>query len=82
MYCNRGRRRSISAVAQVAKGRGVQVVFVTGECPDEARTLGTGWLAKPYPQRDLLAAINAIEAVVEGAKVPKRLPGSFTLFSA
>jgi len=69
-------------VARVAQGQGIPVLFVTGNCPVEARALATGCLAKPYPQRDLLAAINAIEAVVEGAKVPKRLPGSFTLFSA
>jgi DNA-binding response OmpR family regulator len=68
-------------VAQVAKGRGVQVVFVTGECPAEARTLGTGWLAKPYPQRDLLAAITAIETMI-GGKKPRKLPASFSLFVA
>ena len=69
-------------VARVAQAQGIPVLFVTGSFPDEARALATGCLSKPYPQRDLLAAIDAIEAVVDGAKVPKRLPGSFTLFSA
>jgi DNA-binding response OmpR family regulator len=66
-------------VAQAAHERGIQVLFVTGNCPGEARALAAGCLSKPYPQRDLVAAIDAIEAVVDG-KAPKRLPGSFSLF--
>ncbi|MBL7471065.1 response regulator transcription factor, partial [Escherichia coli] len=67
-------------VARAAQGRGLPVLFVTGSFPEEARALAAGCLAKPYPQRDLLAAIEAIEAVLEGARVPRRLPGSFSLF--
>ncbi len=68
-------------VARAAHARGIQVLFVTGNCPGDARALAAGCLSKPYPQRDLLAAIDAIEAVIEGRK-PKRLPGSFSLFQA
>jgi DNA-binding response OmpR family regulator len=68
-------------VAQRASARGIRVLFVTGNCPGEARALAAGCLAKPYPQRDLLAAIAAIEAVIEG-QAPKRLPQSFSLFAA
>jgi DNA-binding response OmpR family regulator len=67
-------------VARAAQERGLPVLFVTGSFPEEARTLAAGCLAKPYPQRDLLVAIGAIEAVLEGAQAPKRLPGSFSLF--
>jgi DNA-binding response OmpR family regulator len=67
-------------VARAAQARGVPVLFVTGSFPEEARPLAAGCLSKPYPQRDLLAAITAIEAVMEGQK-PKKLPGSFSLFS-
>ncbi|MBC9031690.1 response regulator [Sphingomonas sp. JC676] len=67
-------------VARAARGQGIAVLFVTGQCPGEARALAAGCLSKPYPQRDLLAAIGAIEAVIEGRKVPGRLPGSFSLF--
>lgn len=67
-------------VARVAQTRGLPVLFVTGSFPQEARSLAAGCLAKPYPQRDLLAAIGAIEAVLEGEKAPRRLPGSFSLF--
>jgi hypothetical protein len=67
-------------VAQAAHGLGIPVLFVTGNCPGEAKALAAGCLAKPYPQRDLLAAINAIEAVIEGKK-PRKLPGGLSLFS-
>ena len=67
-------------VARAANARGVHVLFVTGHFPEEARPLAAGCLAKPYPQRDLLAAIDAIETVIGGNKAPKRLPASFSLF--
>jgi DNA-binding response OmpR family regulator len=66
-------------VAREAHARGMQVLFVTGNCPGEARALAAGCLTKPYPQRDLLAAIVGIEAAL-GGKKPGKLPGSFRLF--
>ncbi|WP_315760010.1 response regulator [Sphingomonas sp. Y38-1Y] len=67
------------AVAEAAGSRGALVLFVTGNCPGEARSLAAGCLAKPYPQRDLLTAIDAVEKTLDG-KAPKRLPQSFSLF--
>lgn len=66
-------------VARAAHAADVPVLFVTGECPEGGRAVAAGCLAKPYAQRDLLAAIAAIEAVLDG-KQPKRLPGGFNLF--
>ena len=66
-------------MARAAHGAGVPAMFVTGECPNGGREVAAGCLAKPYAQRDLLLAIGAIEAVIEG-KQPKRLPNGFTLF--
>jgi DNA-binding response OmpR family regulator len=66
-------------VARAAHERGIQVLFVTGNCPGEAMAVAAGCLSKPYPQRDLLAAIDAIEAVIEGNE-PKRLPSGLSLF--
>ncbi|WP_353205358.1 response regulator [Sphingomonas sp.] len=66
-------------VARAAHAAGVPVLFVTGECPEGGRAVAAGCLSKPYAQRDLLAAIAAIEAVLDG-KPPKRLPGGFNLF--
>lgn len=66
-------------VARVARTHEVPVLFVTGNCPVEAQELAAGCLAKPYAQRDLLAAIQAIDATLAG-QVPKRLPPGFRLF--
>lgn len=66
-------------VARAANSAGILVLFVTGACPEGARDVAAGCLAKPYAQRDLLAAIAAIEAVLEGKK-PKKLPIGFNLF--
>ena len=68
-------------VARAAHGAGIPVVFVTGECPIEAREVAVGCLAKPYAQRSLLGAITAVEALLDG-KPPKRLPSGFRLFEA
>ncbi|WP_374942313.1 response regulator [Sphingomonas sp.] len=68
-------------VARAAQAAGVAVLFVTGNCPVEAAALAHGCLAKPYAQRDLIAAIAAIEQAMEG-KAAKRLPGGLTLFAA
>lgn len=67
-------------VARAAFARGTAVMFVTGNCPVEAKAFATGCLAKPYAPRDLLGAIAAIEAV-QGGQSPKRLPTGFTLFA-
>lgn len=66
-------------VAQAARALDILVLFVTGNCPMGARELASGCLAKPYPQRDLITAINAIEKMLDG-RPPKRLPQSFHLF--
>lgn len=67
-------------VARAANARGIPVLFVTGQCPAEAETLAIGCLAKPYPQRTLLAAIGAVEAQVAG-KPKRRVPEGFRLFA-
>lgn len=66
-------------VAQAAQAKGVPLIFVTGGSPDDARALAVGLLAKPYSQRDLIGAIDTIDAKLSG-RVPKRIPKSFTLF--
>jgi len=66
-------------VAEAAHARGVATLFVTGNCPGEAKHVAAGCLAKPYAQRDLLGAIQAIEDALERRK-PRRSPSGFTLF--
>ncbi|GAA0731408.1 response regulator [Sphingomonas japonica] len=67
-------------VARIAHGHGIAVLFVTGHCPGEAKMFARGCLSKPYPQRDLMLAIDAIDAALAGGKQRKRLPSSFSLF--
>jgi two-component system, response regulator PdtaR len=66
-------------VARAAHAAGIPLLFVTGQCPAEARAFAAGCLAKPYSQRDLLAAIAAIEAKRAGRKT-RRLPKALHLF--
>ena len=68
-------------VARAAGEAGVPVLFVTGNCPVEATTLAAGCLAKPYQLRDLIGAIEAIDAKIGGRK-QKRLPNGLRLFEA
>ena len=67
-------------VARAASERDIPVMFVTGNCPGDAEAYATGCLAKPYTQRALLSAINAVEAAIEGRR-PGRLPSGFRLFA-
>ncbi len=67
-------------VAQAAGERGVAVLFVTGACPGEHRHLAVGCLAKPYSDKVLKQAIEAVDAVVRGEPV-KKAPDGFTLFA-
>ena len=66
-------------VANAARAKQTPLVLVTGSAPDDAGEIALGVLAKPYTQRDLLSAIEAVDAHLSGKK-PKKLPGSFTLF--
>lgn len=66
-------------VARAAFDAQIPVLFVTGNCPDEARALADGSLAKPYSPRDLLASIAAIDAVLRGDE-PRRVPTGLDLF--
>ena len=66
-------------VARAASAAGIPLLFVSGQCPIEARSLAAGCLAKPYSPRDLLAAIGAVEAKRAGRKTG-RLPRGLTLY--
>jgi two-component system, response regulator PdtaR len=66
-------------VARVAGAKGVPVLFVTGNCPDAARTLGIGWLAKPYSSKMLRSALDAVDRKLQGRPL-KRLPAGLSLY--
>lgn len=66
-------------VARSAFQASIPLLFVTGQCPAEARGFASGCLAKPYSSRDLLGSIEVIAAKRAGTKAA-RLPRGFTLF--
>ena len=67
-------------VALAAKGAGIPLLFVTATCPTDAPDIAIGCLAKPYSQKDLKLAIEAVGAKLDDAK-PKRLPKGLTLYN-
>lgn len=67
-------------VAVAAKQRGVPVLFVSGACPPDAGEMAIGCLDKPYSPRDLVRAIEAVEARLSG-KRPRQPPPGLTLFA-
>jgi DNA-binding response OmpR family regulator len=66
-------------VARAAQAKGVPVLFVTGNCGEEGRSLGIGWLAKPYSMAVLEKTLAALERTLQG-RPPKRLPAGLTMF--
>ena len=66
-------------VARAAAARSVPVLFVTGNCPIEARTLAVGCLAKPYSDRMLKNALEALDRRLQGEAV-KRVPAGLSLY--
>jgi DNA-binding response OmpR family regulator len=66
-------------VARAAAAKGVPVLFVTGNCPPEAQTLGIGCLAKPYAEKTLKTALQALDDMLQGRKV-KKLPAGLSLY--
>jgi DNA-binding response OmpR family regulator len=67
-------------VARAAHAKGIPVLFVTGACPVEARAWAIGCLAKPYPPRDLIDALDAVDATIAG-KPPRRSPRGLSLYA-
>ena len=66
-------------VARAAAAKNVPVLFVTGNCPVEARSLGIGCLAKPYSDKILRTALNALDRRLQGETV-KRLPAGLSFY--
>ena len=66
-------------VARAAAAKGVPVLFVTGNCPIEAHSLGVGCLAKPYTGKILKNALSALDAKLQG-RPTKKLPAGLSLY--
>lgn len=68
-----------TGVAAVARARSVPVLFVTAHASDETRGLGLGCLAKPYTDKVLKGALEALEAHLKGRKL-RKIPPQLTLY--
>jgi two-component system, response regulator PdtaR len=70
----RGKKTGIQ-LAEEAKRRGVPLLFVTGHPPDNAHELAIGCLRKPYTERQLRKALDAVDQHLAGKrpKVPSGL---------
>jgi DNA-binding response OmpR family regulator len=66
-------------VARAAAAKGIPVLFVTGDPPLEAQELGVGCLAKPYNDKGLKAALEALDERLQGRRV-KRLPAGLSFY--
>ena len=66
-------------VARAAGARQIPVLFVTGNCSEEAKSLALGCLAKPYSERVLLSALIAIDDHLQGKNL-KKIPEQLTLY--
>jgi two-component system, response regulator PdtaR len=72
-----GERSGID-LAQVAKNRGIPVLFVTGAPPDNVSELAIGCLLKPYSDRTLKSALEAVDKYLAGERA--RPPKGLTLY--
>ena len=66
-------------VARAAAAKGVPVLFVTGNCPVEAQAIGVGCLAKPYTDKGLKAALDALDGRLQGRK-QRKLPAGLSFY--
>ena len=66
--------RSGVDLAHEAKRRSIPLMFVTGRPPEESAQLAIAVLLKPYSDRSMRAALDAVNAVLRGDK-PKPVKG-------
>ena len=69
-------------LARAAKNRNIPSVFSTGsDLPPDSMQLAIGSIAKPYTERTLKLALNAVDKQLSGARV-KKPPKGVELFVA
>ena len=67
-------------LARAAKNRGIPILFATGHrLPDESQQLALGCITKPYSERTLKAALDAVDKHLVGEKV--KTPKGFAFFA-
>ena len=67
-------------VARYAAAKGLPVLFVSGTCPPEGQSPAIACLAKPYNDRTLKAALEAIDRRLAGEK-PGKVPAGLSFYA-
>jgi DNA-binding response OmpR family regulator len=67
-------------VALLAIERGIPLLFVTGHPPENAHELAIGCLMKPYREKTLKQALEAVERHIANESSKLKLPRGLTLF--
>ncbi len=63
-------KRSGLDLARAAANRGIPVLFSTGfTIPEQAKSVAIGCLSKPYTERQLKNALDAVDRLLAGEKV-------------
>jgi DNA-binding response OmpR family regulator len=62
-------------VARLARDRGIAVLLVTGQCPDDAGEIALACLGKPHSAAALVSALRAIETMICKNKAPRKVSG-------
>lgn len=62
-------------VARLARDRGIAVLLVTGQVPDDAADIALACLAKPHSASALVAALKAIETMICQRREPRKVSG-------
>ncbi|WP_432770615.1 MAG: response regulator [Sphingopyxis sp.] len=62
-------------VARLARDRGIAVLLVTGQCPQDAGDIALACLAKPHSSAALVGALRAIETMICKNKTPRKISG-------
>jgi DNA-binding response OmpR family regulator len=75
----RGKKTGIHLAGEARK-RGVPLLFVTGQAPDNAAELAIGCLFKPYSERQLKKALEVIDQHLAG-KPPKKVPKGMEIYT-
>jgi DNA-binding response OmpR family regulator len=65
-------------VARLARDRGIAVLLVTGQCPDDAGDIAVACLSKPHSASALVAALRAVESISCQNKMPRKVSGLTT----
>ena len=65
-------------VARLARDRGIAVLLVTGQCPDDASEIAMACLGKPHNAGALVAALKALETMICKNQAPRKVAGLTT----